>query len=115
MSTVERVTKEQLFTSRLKSEEVPIDGLGTVVVRGLSRWEMVEVQKLENDRQRQDNLAIKYGMVEPAMDEHEVMAWRKAGGVMEIETIARKINELSGIGKDAAKSDVPGDGDEPRA
>ena len=112
---MERVTKEQLFTSRLKSEQVEIEGLGTVVVRGLSRWEMVEVNKAEDDRQRQDNLALSYGLVEPKLAEHEVMQWRKAGGVMEIETIARKINELSGIGKDAAKSGVPGDGDEPGA
>lgn len=112
---MERATKESLLASRLKSEEVEIEGVGTVVVRGLSRWEMVEVQKAEDDRQRQDNLALSYGLVEPRLAEHEVMAWRKAGGVMEIETIARKINELSGIGKDAAKSDVPGDGAEPRA
>jgi len=112
---VERATVAALTTRRLKTEEVPVEGVGTVLLRGLSRWEMVEVQKLEDDRQRQDNLAIFYGMVEPAMTQDEVMAWRKAGGVMEIETIARKVNELSGVGKDAAKSGVPGDGERPDA
>lgn len=108
---MERATKQALMTPHIKAEEVPVEGVGTVLVRGLSRWEMVEVQKLEDNRQKQDTLAVHYGMVDPEMDEHEVMAWRKAGAVMEIEAIARKINELSGIGKDAAKSDVPGDGD----
>lgn len=108
---MERATKEQLMTRRLPTEEVPIEGVGTVLVRGLSRWEMVEVNKLEGDRQRQDNLAVFYGLAEPDMTQDEVMAWRKAGAVMEIEGIARKINKLSGIGKDAAKSGVPGDGD----
>lgn len=115
VSTVERATKEALMTPRLKTDEAEIEGVGTVLVRGLSRWEMVEVQKLENDRQKQDNLAVAYGLVEPEMAEHEVMAWRKAGSVIEIEAIARKINELSGIGKDAAKSNVSGDGDGPDA
>lgn len=110
---MERATKAALITPHLKTGEVEVEGVGSVLVRGLSRWEMVAVQKLEDDRQRQDNLAVFYGLVEPDMTEDEVMAWRKAGAAMEIEGIARKINELSGIGKDAAKSDVPGDGDEP--
>lgn len=109
---MERATKEALTTPHLKTVEHEIEGVGSVLVRGLSRWEMVEVQKLENDRQRQDNLAVFYGLVEPDLTQDEVMAWRKAGAVMEIEAVARKINELSGIGKDAAKSGVPGDGDE---
>ncbi len=110
---MERATKAALTTSHLKTGEVELEDVGSVLVRGLSRWEMVDVQKLEDDRQRQDNLAVFYGMVEPQMDEHEVMAWRKSGGAMEIEAVARKINELSGIGKDAAKSDVPSDGEQP--
>lgn len=110
---MERATVAALTTSRIaiETEEVAIEGVGTVLVRGLSRWEMVEVQKLEDDRQRQDTLAVHLGMVDPPMAEHEVMAWRKAGAAMEIEHVARAINRLSGIGKDAAKSGVPADGD----
>lgn len=112
---MERATKEALTAPRSKTEEYEIEGIGTVLLRGLSRWESIELSKLENDRQRQDNLAVSFGLVEPQMAEHEVMAWRKAGSVMEIEMVARKINELSGIGKDAAKSGVSGDGAEPGA
>lgn len=112
---MERATKEALTTPHLKTDEVPIEGVGTVLVRGLSRWEMVEVQKLESDRQKQDNLAVFYGLAEPPMNQDEVMAWRKAGSAREIEDIALAINKLSGIGKDAAKSDLPGDGGEPGA
>lgn len=110
---MERATKTALTTPHLKTGEVELEGVGSVLVRGLSRWEMVDVQKLEDDRQRQDTLAVAYGLVEPQMHQDEVMAWRKAGGAMEIEAVARKINELSGIGKDAAKSDVPSDGEQP--
>lgn len=112
---MERASKAALLTPRLKTEEVEIEGVGTVLVRGLSRWEMVEVTKLEDNRQRQDIMALAFGLVDPQMTQDELAAWRRAGSVMEIEAIARKINELSGIGKDAAKSDVPGDGDEPGA
>lgn len=110
---MERATVEALTTRRLKTEEYPVEGVGTVLIRGLSRWEMIECGKLEDDRQRQDNLAIFYGMVEPSMTQDEIMAWRKAGSVMEIENIARKINELSGVGKDAAKSVVSSNGERP--
>lgn len=110
---MERATKEALTTPHIKTDEVEIEGIGSVLVRGLSRWEMIETGKLDDNRQKQDNLAISYGLLEPTMDEHEIMAWRKAGAVMELERVARKINELSGVGKDAAKSDVPGDGDGP--
>lgn len=108
---MERATVEALTSkARLKTDEVPIEGAGSVLVRGLSRHEMIEVFKLEDDRQRQDNLAVFFGMVEPAMTQDEVMAWRKAGANKEIEDVAKKINELSGVGKDAAKSGVSGDG-----
>jgi hypothetical protein len=109
---MERANKNAMMALHLPTGEVELDGIGSVLVRGLSRFEMIEVQKLEDDRQVQDTLALHYGMVEPEMSEEEVIAWRKAGAVMEIESVARKINALSGIGKDAAKSDVPADGED---
>lgn len=110
---MERATVEALTGKpRLNTDEVPIDGVGSVLVRGLSRHEMIEVFKLEDDRQRQDNLAVFYGTLEPKLTQDQVMAWRKTGSNEEIETIAKKINELSGVGKDAAKSEVSGDGEQ---
>lgn len=110
---MERANKNAMMALHLPTGEVELEGIGSVLVRGLSRFEMVEVQQLEDDRQQQDTLALHYGMVEPEMAKDEVIAWRKAGAVMEIESVARKINALSGIGKDAAKSDVPADGGGP--
>lgn len=112
---MERATVAALTTPHLSTDEVEIEGVGTVLIRELSRWEMTALQALEDNRQQQDTRAIMFGMVDPPMQEHEVMAWRKAGGNAEIEGIARKINALSGIGKDAQKSGVDGDGDEPGA
>lgn len=110
---MERATKEALTRPRLhlNTEEVPIEGVGTVLVRGLSRKEMIMLQRFENDRLRQDAMALHLGLVEPPMSEADVADWQAAGAAMEIERVAQKINKLSGIGKDAAKSGVSEDGD----
>jgi hypothetical protein len=109
---MERANKNAMMTLHLPTGEVELEGIGSVLVRGLSRFEMTAVFGLEDDRQKQDTAAIAYAMVDPEMTVEEVIAWRKAGANAEIEEVARKINELSGIGKDAAKSDVPADGDD---
>lgn len=106
--------KEALLAPRIavRTEEVPVEG-GTVTVRGLSRMELILAQKLEHDRPKQEQFLLSVAMVEPELTEGEVKAWQKQIGTCgEIETVARKINELSGLGKDAAKSDLPGDGED---
>lgn len=107
------MNKEDLLKPRItaKTDTVEIDGVGTVTVRALSRWEMIHVFNLEKNRHKQEQAAVHFGMVDPAMTEDEVAAWQKSAGNDELERVARKINVLSGIGKDAAKSDVPSDGD----
>lgn len=106
--------KALLFAPRLAQAEVEIPGVGTVTVRGLSRFEMVGVQKLQEKGVLVHERAIlAMGMVDPAMTEDDVAQWQKASPAAEINEVAKKINELSGIGKAAAKSDVPGDGDGP--
>lgn len=109
---MERANKNAMMALHLPTDEVELEGLGSVLVRGLSRFEMTEVFELQSDRQKQDTAAVAFAMVEPEMSVEEVIAWRKAGSNAEIEQVAKKINELSGIGKDAAKSDVPADGDD---
>lgn len=110
---MERATVEALTAPRVKAKtaELEIDGVGTVVVRGLSRWEMIHLQKLADNRHKQDAAALAIAMVEPTLTDDEATAWQRAGGWAEIEAIAQKINELSGIGKGAAKSDLSGDGE----
>lgn len=107
--------KAALLTPRVTTitAEVDLPGLGTVTVRGLSRWEMIKVFGLDGKRHRQEQLAISLGLVDPQLTEAEVAAWQKAAPSDEVELVAQKINELSGIGKGAAKSVVPADGDGP--
>lgn len=109
---MERANKNAMMVLHVPTAEVELEGIGSVLVRGLTRFESIEIMKLEGDRQVQDTQALVYGLLEPEMSRDEIIAWRKSGALMEIEAVARKINELSGIGKDAAKSDVPADGDD---
>src|SRR5689334_19532258 len=97
--------KEALFRPRLEQADVEIPGVGTVTVRALTRWELLtaghgvkEGNVLELERRM-----LAYGMVEPALTESEVGEWQKVCPANEIQPILAKINELSGVGKDAHK------------
>ncbi len=114
------ISKEKLTSNRITTEEVPIPGGGPedfVVVRGLSRAEMHVGQEIERRKggQAQEAFLLSKAMVDPELTEAEAAAWQKGSPFGEINTVQRTINRLSGIGKDAAKSDVPGDGAGPDA
>lgn len=94
-------------SSRLATDTVLIDGVGEVEVRELTRWEMIKVFGLEHDRIQQDRVAVSFGC---DLREDEVAQWQKSAGNAEIELVAKKINAISGIGKGADKSNLPGDG-----
>lgn len=99
--TADRVT--------LNTGTVEIEGVGTVIVRGLSRYEfMLAGKKYPEDDMRKERFVLSVAVVDPAgLTEDDIEAWQKASGPQEINQVAMKINELSGIGKAAAKSDVP--------
>lgn len=105
--------KAALLTRRVAdiTAEVEVPGLGTVVVRGLSRWQMIAVFQLSKKPHRQEQLAISFGMVDPELTPEEVAEWQRCATASELEAVAQKINELSGIGPGAAKSVVSADGD----
>jgi hypothetical protein len=108
--------------SGMPEDDVPVPGIGTVRVRGLSRVEVM-VQRKATDAEALDGpraLVIErkmlaLGMVDPPMTEAQVGAWQKVGGAGEIEPVLARVQELSGMGDDAPKSGVPGAGGEPGA
>jgi hypothetical protein len=99
--------KESLLADRVsdRTGDVEIEGVGTVVVRALSRWEMILGGKLEDDL-AQERFILSRAMVDPPMGEHDIAAWQKSSPPGEINAVAMKVNELSGIGKGADKSSV---------
>ena len=107
--------KERLTTPdriMMRTEEVPIEGFDEpLIVRGMTRYELDQAQK-HDARIEQEQYILSRCIVGPeTWTPADVAAWQKSGGYMEIEIVARKVNDLSGIGKGAAKSDVPADGD----
>lgn len=93
------VDKEQLFKPRLPEEEFEIPGIGTVRIRGLSRIEVMLVQKAEG-LPAQEARMLRYGMVEPKLTEAEAEKWQKAspGGTGgELELVTERISHLSGM------------------
>lgn len=107
--------KSALLADRvtLNSTDVDIEGVGTIRVRGLSRFELLIAQKkYPDDTLKQERFILSTALVDPQLTEDDVAAWQRSSPPMEIDSVAQVVNRLSGIGKDAAKSDVPGDGDD---
>lgn len=102
--------KQRLLAKRagVKTEDVEIPGVGKVTVRGLTRKEMLLAsQKYPDDDIAKERFNLSIAMVNPRMTMDDVNTWQENSEPNEINTVAMKINELSGIGKGAAKSDVP--------
>jgi hypothetical protein len=102
--------KSKLLADRVTglAAEVDIPGVGVVKIRALSRWEMIQAGKYaEGDDMQQERFILATAMTDPVMGEDDVAAWQKSSLPSEINAVAMAINELSGLGKGAAKSDVP--------
>lgn len=97
------IDKSALLKRRLREDEVEIPGVGTVRVRGLSREEMIGSEAGELSVLEAERRLVAMGMVDPPMTEEEVAQWQAASPAMEINDVAAKINELSGIKQGAAK------------
>ncbi len=95
-----------------------IDGVGTVTFRGMTRWELHEAGRIgaEHGAARQECFLLARCMVDPPMSEADVKLWQNVpGSAGEMAPLQRKINVLSKIGRDAAKSDVQSDGEGPES
>lgn len=86
---------------------------GVVIVRGLSRLEVLRLNKAKNlgeiDVAEFEAGMVSLGMVTPKLTPEEVAQWQahdKAGGPL--EDITRAISELSKLQEGADKSGLPG-------
>jgi len=111
------VSKEQLLKGSMTEEWVPIPGKGSVRVRGLSRGEVFVLQKLRKDNRidvaTDERRTIALCMVEPQLTEAEVEQWQKGSPAGELEPVAAKIRELSGLQDKADKEAMLDFRDEP--
>lgn len=96
--------KEALFRPRIEEADVDIPGVGTVRVRGLTRWELLTAGKQESKGpMAMERIMLHFGMVDPALTEDEAARWQKCSPAGELMPVLARINELSGIGKDVQK------------
>lgn len=104
--------KARLLKQRLGEKTITIEGVGDVLVRGLSRGEVLMLQKSSGNPTQLEQKIIAVGMVEPKMTEKEAATWQKVASSGEIDQVVDAINQLSGLVQGAQKSDVPAAGEE---
>lgn len=106
------ITPDELFDVTLEEEDYEVRPGRWMRIRALTRAQMIRAGKLEEDRAKQEQYLLSVALVQPVLTVDEVARWQRSAAFMEVEKVARAINRISGVGKDAAKSDVHGDGDE---
>lgn len=94
--------KALLFKPRLPEDDVDVPGIGIVRVRGLSRIEAMHVQAAKGVEATERRI-LALGMVDPTLTEAEAGQWQKASTAGEIEPVANRIAELSGIAPGSPK------------
>lgn len=99
--------KGRLLKNRLGEKTIDIPGVGEVRVRGLSREEVLLLQKSSSNPKQLEQKIIAVGMVDPVMSEREAGMWQKVATSGEIDAVVDAINVLSGLVEGAQKSDVP--------
>lgn len=92
----------KLTTPRLPTEDVPIDGVGTVTVRGLSREEMLGIEPGQGLLPTERRM-LAAAMVDPPMTLEQVEAWQKASPAAELSHVIDTVNRLSGVAANSAR------------
>jgi len=111
---VDYLSVDDLTTERLPGEDFTIEGLGTVRIRGLSRFEVLAAQKQKDAGvAAMERVMLSCAMVEPRMSEAQVTAWQKATPAGLLEPLTRRVQALSGMGEGAEKAQYKSDGGGP--
>ncbi len=90
------------------TEDYDLPGVGTIAIRSLNRAEFIQAQRrFENDMEKQEQFILSRCVVKPeGVTEAVVAKWQKASPIGEINALAMRINEMSGIKSGADKSSV---------
>lgn len=88
------------------TKDVTLPGGKVVKVRGLTRFELLLSGKNTDDTALIERRNVSTCMVEPRMSLAQVEAWQKAKNPVALGLVTAAIRDLSGMGKDAAKSNV---------
>lgn len=94
-------------------EDVEVDGVGTVTVRGLSRAESLIVGKAEGDPTATERTMLRFGMLEPALTETQIREWLAVAPNDHVDPITKAIARLSGMLEESPKEAYKSTGDGP--
>lgn len=95
-------------TAAGRTREVPIDGLGVVTVRALSRGEVKRAKAEAGDDDEAEANLISMALVDPVMTPVEVAEWLDGAPAGDSVAVSDAILDLSGMSEGAQKSGVPG-------
>lgn len=94
--------KARLLRRHTGEEPHKIDGVGEIMLRGMSMGEVLLAASMERGEER-DAYTISCGMADPLMTPEEVADWFGAADSKEIEEVRTKIHRLSRLNVGAAK------------
>lgn len=110
--SAESVSTSSVDKARLMSgdrrpgrEWVTVPGVGDVLVRGLTRSEVLLVQELDVQWRRECR-SLHYALVDPRMTETEVERWMRTAPSGEFNAVAQRVLELSGMAETSAKEET---------
>lgn len=104
------LTRDEILARKTGHGKAILPDGSTVGIRALTRNEIIEMQELKELADK-DNFIIATGMTDPVMTMADVAAWADAGDAGDLVAVSDAISNLSGLGKGAGKSGVPGVGE----
>jgi hypothetical protein len=98
--------KATLLASRgIGLVSVPLDGIGEVKVRPLTRAEALGIEG-EHDAADVEVIILGLALVEPRLSEDEIRQWQKVAPAGELQPVVNAILRASGMEQDAPKRAV---------
>lgn len=80
----------------LKTEEISLEGIGTIKVRALTRAESHEVSDAKTEVDKEKTI-LRWGMVDPEMSYQDVDNWMAAAPADQLQLVTLTISHLSGM------------------
>jgi len=93
--------KQALLAKREVSAQVEIPGIGTVTIRPLTRGETLRLK--DKSGAELERRAVAWALLDPQMSEAEVGDWQQVAPAGELQLVADKIQELSGLTQERPK------------
>lgn len=97
--------KARLLAVRLPEDDVEVPGVGTVRVRGITRDEMWKLRALDTSEPGSfERQLLAFAMLDPVLTVEDVATWQRGARPGELAEVVDRVNDLSALEKDAAKS-----------